>query len=135
MPSFDDAATTAAPVEEVWKILYDPSRFPEWWAGVGSVQDPRASGDGTDYTMYPDGYPDFPMPQTLRTSAAGHRVIVSCLVTDQVFAWTLEPRVDAGTTIRVHVDVPDADARRLADQQAVIAASLQNLARLAAMAN
>ena len=23
-----------APVEEVWKLLYDPARFPEWWEGI-----------------------------------------------------------------------------------------------------
>jgi hypothetical protein len=27
----------AAPPEKVWKILYDPARFPEWLAGVETV--------------------------------------------------------------------------------------------------
>ena len=31
MPSFSDSTTTPSPPEEVWKILYDPSRFPHWW--------------------------------------------------------------------------------------------------------
>jgi uncharacterized protein YndB with AHSA1/START domain len=34
MPHFDDAITTDAPPEEVWKLLYDTSRFPDWWEGV-----------------------------------------------------------------------------------------------------
>ena len=38
MPSFHDTATSPAPPEEVWKLLYDPSRFPDWWAGIGTVE-------------------------------------------------------------------------------------------------
>jgi uncharacterized protein YndB with AHSA1/START domain len=30
MPGFELSATSSAPVEEVWKLLFDPSRFPEW---------------------------------------------------------------------------------------------------------
>ena len=29
MPSFADTARSAAPPEEVWKLLYDPSRYTE----------------------------------------------------------------------------------------------------------
>jgi uncharacterized protein YndB with AHSA1/START domain len=35
MPSFCVAITTSAAPEEVWKILYDPSRFPQRWAADG----------------------------------------------------------------------------------------------------
>ena len=69
MPSFHDTATSSAPPEEVWKLLYDPSRFPDWWAGNRH----RRGQDDGQYTMYPDGYPDFPMAQLLdtpRTSSA-----------------------------------------------------------------
>ena len=38
MHRFSDAARSAAPVEEVWKLLYDPSRFPEWWQGLEAVE-------------------------------------------------------------------------------------------------
>jgi hypothetical protein len=38
MPSFERSATAAAPPEEVWKVLYDPARFPEWWAGIETVE-------------------------------------------------------------------------------------------------
>ncbi|HWX73965.1 MAG TPA: SRPBCC family protein, partial [Solirubrobacteraceae bacterium] len=74
MPSFHDSATSAAAPEEVWKLLYDPSRFPDWWAGVGTVD---VGGEG-EYTMYPDGYPDFPMAQLLETRREQQRVTVSC---------------------------------------------------------
>jgi uncharacterized protein YndB with AHSA1/START domain len=59
MPEFEDRARSDAPPEEVWKLLYDPARFPDWWAGVGSVE----PGHAGEYTMYPQGYPDFPMAQ------------------------------------------------------------------------
>ena len=59
--------------------------------------------------MYPDGYPDFPMPQQLRTDGDGHKVLVSCLVSDLVFEWRLEP-LGERTRIAVHVEIPEAEA-------------------------
>jgi uncharacterized protein YndB with AHSA1/START domain len=129
MPTFDDATTTPAPVEEVWKLLYDPARMAEWWEGVERVA-PHGTGGKGDVTVWPDGYPDFPMPQNLRTDADGKRVTVSCLVSDLVFAWKLEPLED-GTRIAVHVEIPEAEAFRLDDQRAAISASLRALAELA----
>ena len=38
MPSFRDTVTSAAPPEEVWKLLYDPARFPDWWSGIETVE-------------------------------------------------------------------------------------------------
>ena len=129
MPSFHDATTSAAPPEDVWKLLYDPSRFPDWWAGIETID---VMSDG-EYTMYPDGYPDFPMAQTLRSERDDGRVTVSCMVSDLVFEWKLEPlETGEGTTIRVNVEVPEAEAARLDTQRELISASLHNLARLAA---
>ena len=65
MPTFTLTAQAPAPVEEVWKLLHDPARFPEWWAGVETV---RTGTDG-DYTLWPAGYPDFPMAQHLGADA------------------------------------------------------------------
>jgi len=127
MQSFHDSATSAAPPEEVWKLLYDPSRFPEWWAGVGTVE---LRNDG-EYTMYPDGYPDFPMAQLHETRRDEQRVTVSCLVSDLRFEWHLEPSGE-GTLIRVDVEIPDAEAHRLDTQRGLISASMQQLAQLAA---
>lgn len=129
MPSFHDTATSSAPPEEVWKLLYDPSRFPSWWVGVGTVE---VSGTG-GYTMYPDGYPDFPMAQLLDTERDERRVTVSCLVSDLRFEWQLEPAAD-GTTITVEVEIPEAEADRLETQREVISTSLRKLAQLAAIA-
>jgi uncharacterized protein YndB with AHSA1/START domain len=144
MPSFDASTTSAAPPEEVWKILYDPSRFPEWWVGIETVQPGTGSrtpvvssavaGDGeqpgdVDFTMYPTGYPDFPMPQRLTASRQDHRVVISCLVSDLSFQWSLDPLRDgSGTRISVHVDIPAEEAHRLDGQHEVITASLGRLA-------
>src|SRR5579871_6901964 len=127
MPEFEDQARSDAPPEEVWKLLYDPARFPDWWAGVGSVE----PGGAGEYTMYPDGYPDFPMAQQLRVTESG--VTISCLVSDLVFEWRLA-MLDGGaaTSITVHVEIPEAEAHRLAAQQEVISQSLSRLAALAA---
>lgn len=128
MPSFHDSADAHAPPEEVWKLLYDPARFPDWWAGIGNVE----AGEDGGYTMYPEGYPDFPMAQMLSTAREAQRVTVSCLVSDLRFEWRLEP-LDGGasTRIAVDVDIPDAEAKRLESQRETIRASLGNLAELA----
>jgi uncharacterized protein YndB with AHSA1/START domain len=125
MPTFDDTTATTAPVEEVWKLLYDPARFPEWWAGVATT---TAASDG--FTLYPDGYPDFPMPHTLR--ADGRGVTISCLTSDLVFEWRLEEDDTRGTRIHVHVEIPEHESHRLEAQRAAIGASLRALAALAA---
>jgi hypothetical protein len=127
MPTFDQSTVSSAAPEEVWKLLYDPARFPDWWAGIGSV---TTAGTG-DYTMFPDGYPDFPMPQTLETSQEAGSVKISCLVSDLCFDWRLRPS-DAGTEISVHVEIPDSEAHRLDTQRDIIHQSLIRLADLAA---
>jgi uncharacterized protein YndB with AHSA1/START domain len=129
LPTFDDSATTSAPVEEVWKLLYDPTRMVEWWEGIERVDGDGHGGKG-NLTIYPDGYPDFPMPQELRPAADGHGLTISCLVSSLVFEWRLEP-LDAGTRIRVHVDIPEEEAHRLETQRAGVSASLRSLAALA----
>ena len=126
MPSFHDTATSAAAPEDVWKLLYDPSRFPDWWAGIETVD---VTGD-REYTMYPDGYPEFPMAQVLDTHQEQHRVVVSCLVSDLRFEWRLEA-ADDGTRITVDVEIPDTEAHRLDGQRQIISDSMTQLAHLA----
>jgi uncharacterized protein YndB with AHSA1/START domain len=126
LPTFDDSATSRAPVEEVWKLLYDPARMVEWWEGIERIE---PSGEG-EITVYPDGYPEFPMPQSLRTAGDGRGLTISCLVSYLVYEWRLEP-LDPGTRIRVHVEIPEEEAHRLESQRAGVSASLRSLAALA----
>jgi uncharacterized protein YndB with AHSA1/START domain len=125
MPEFTDSVHSPAPPEEVWKLLYDPSRFPEWWAGIGTIE----PGDG-GYTMYPEGYPDFPMPQRLETSRDRGTVKISCLVSDLRYEWRLE-EAGGGTRIGVEVEIPEQEAHRLDGQREAVARSLRRLAELA----
>jgi uncharacterized protein YndB with AHSA1/START domain len=128
MPGFELSGRSRAPVEEVWKLLHDPSRFPDWWAGVETVQ--AAATEPDEYVLWPTGYPDFPMPQRLRGSRAEGRVTISCQISDLEFSWQLTPDGD-GTLIQVTVALPEREAHRLADQREVITTSLGRLARLA----
>lgn len=135
MPRFEDSAVSQGPVEEVWKLLYDPARFPDWWAGIETVLPAQHDSDGrTRYTYYPTGYPDFPLPQLLDTTRDERRVVVSCLVSDLRFEWRLEPLPANRTRISVLVDIPDSEARRLATQRDVISRSIRRLAHIAAHA-
>ena len=131
MPGFDDVAVIDSPPEEVWKLLYDPARLPEWMDGVGSVADVRRSGDGSEYTLYPSGYPDFPMAQRVRGTRDGRRVTVSCQVSFLEFEWLLEEVDGERTRLAVHVELPEAEAHRLESQRAAIRASLERLATVA----
>jgi uncharacterized protein YndB with AHSA1/START domain len=126
VPTFVLTTTAEAPVEEVWKLLHDPARFPEWWAGVETV----ATQEGGAYTMWPEGYPDFPMAQRLDAEPSDGRVTISCLVSDLLFRWRL--RADGERTeITAEVELPDREAHRLAAQRDLIERSLASLASLA----
>jgi len=130
MPGFALTARCRAPVEEVWKLLFDPTRFPEWWAGIEAV---RQDAPG-EFTQWPTGYPDFPMPQKLRVEEAGERVTISCQVSDIDIVWQLG-EAGAGTSINVNVILPEHEAHRLDGQHQVISESLRCLTALAEAAS
>lgn len=128
MPSLHDSTEADAPPEEVWKLLYDPSRFPEWWAGIGSVE---VGARADAFTLYPEGYPDYPMAQRIDTEQLGHRVTVSCLVDDLRFEWLLEPLGGGDRTrISVNVEIPAEQAARESSQREAVRRSLAKLAEL-----
>jgi uncharacterized protein YndB with AHSA1/START domain len=126
MPEFTLTARAAAPVEEVWKLLFDPTRFPEWWAGIETVQ--VKSPDA--YTIWYDSAPEFPMPQQLRTDTRAGRVTMSCQVSDIDFSWQLAEAPD-GTEITARATVPPDEGGRLADVREMVSASLSALTALA----
>jgi hypothetical protein len=129
MPSFVVTAHSTAPVEEVWKLLHDPTTFPDWWAGIETVERDPTDADAIDYTMWPDGYPDFPMGQRLTTTPSG--VTISCLVSDLVFRWRLTV-AGSGTAISAEVEIPEREAHRLPVQRDLLRTSVSALAALAA---
>ncbi len=104
MPGFTFTRRTEAPVEEVWKLLFDPTRFPEWWVGIETVRSDRPG----EYTLWTEGYPDFPIPQQLRTERGAGRVTISCQVSDIDFAWRLA-EAGTGTVIEARVDLPECE--------------------------
>jgi uncharacterized protein YndB with AHSA1/START domain len=130
MPGFELSTDCRAPVEEVWKLLFDPDRFPDWWAGIESV---RQDAPG-QFTLWLAGYPDFPLPQTLRADQAGGRVIISCQVFAIEMVWQLA-EAGAGTSIHLNVTAPESEARRLDGQHKLIEESLRRLTALAEAAS
>ena len=89
----------------------------------------RADAPG-EFTQWPTGYPDFPMPQKLRVEQAQERVTVSCQVSDIEVVWQLAER-GTGTSIQVNVSLPEREAHRLDGQHQVIEESLRRLTTLA----
>ena len=81
--------------------------------------------------MWPKGYPDFPMEQRVETDNGEGRVTISCLVSDLVYRWQLSA-VGEETDIHVAVELPEAEAHRLADQRRLLGGSIVALAQLAA---
>ena len=130
MPGFELNADCRAPVEEVWKLLFDPDRFPDWWAGIEAV---RKDAPG-QFTLWPAGDPDFPLPQTLRADQADGRVIISCQVFAIDMVWQLA-EAGAGTSIHVNVTAPESQARRLDGKHQLLEESLRRLTALAEAAS
>jgi uncharacterized protein YndB with AHSA1/START domain len=130
MPVFTLSARCYAPVEEVWKLLFDPARFPDWWVGIETVR--KDSPD--EFTQWPTGYPDFPMPQKLRVDQANEQVTISCQVSDIDVVWQLA-EAGTGTSINVNVSLPEREAHRLDGQHQAIEESLRRLTALAESAS
>jgi uncharacterized protein YndB with AHSA1/START domain len=126
VPELSERAACRAPAEEVWKLLHDPERFPDWWAGTERVE----PGDGGEVTRYLDGWPDFPMPTAVATRREAGAIVISCLRSDIVHEWTLLPAAD-GCEIAVRVTIPEEEAGRREAQRAEIVASLARLVEVA----
>lgn len=103
-------AACAAPAREVWKLLYDPVRFARWWPGWELVE----PGEGSALTHYDAHWPDFAYPATFSSDPSSGRVVVSCLLSDIVHTWSIDPR-GSGCQISVVVTIPAAEADRAGD--------------------
>jgi hypothetical protein len=132
MPGFALRGRAAAPVEDVWKLLFDPTRFPEWWYGFETVHAGDPLGPDTrPYTYFPSGHPEFPIPQVLHSDRARARVTVSCQVSDVEVVWQLTAD-GADTLIDVRVDLAPAEAHREPALRTMMTRSLASLAAVAA---
>jgi hypothetical protein len=132
MLEFEDSARSEAPPEEVWKILYDPARFTEWWEGMETT----SVGDG-EFTLQQVGIPELQIRNRLEVRSAGSAVVISCLLHDFVYDWRLEP-LDGGraTRISVHVAIPEEKIERFEEhQRTMVGASVRRLAQVAAEAH
>ena len=128
MPSFHDTTTSAAPPEEVWKLLYDPSRFPDWWAGIGTVDVTgrrRVHDVPGRLSRLPDG-PAARHPTRRAARHASHAWSPTCASNGG------SSQHGEGTLITVDVEIPEAEAHRLESQREIISTSMQQLAQLAA---
>ena len=81
-------------------------------------------------TRYMSAWPDFPYPTQVVTRTEESRVVISCMLSDIVHEWSLEP-ADTGCAVRIRIDVPEDEASRL---PAVAAESTESLDRLVALA-
>jgi uncharacterized protein YndB with AHSA1/START domain len=125
MTGFELVATCRAPAVEVFKLLHDPDRFPDWWAGMDRLE---AGEDGL--TRYMSEWPDFAYPTSISRSPEDGSVTISCLLSDIVHEWRLEPR-SPGCAVRVRVELPDSEAHRIDAQREEVGGSLVGLVALA----
>ncbi|HSK58327.1 MAG TPA: SRPBCC family protein [Actinomycetospora sp.] len=132
MPGFALSGRAAAPVEDVWKLLFDPTRFPEWWYGFETVDAEESDGSDTRrYAYVHRDHPGVPIPQVVRGDRGRGRVTVSCQVSDVDVTWQLAAD-DRGTRIEVRVELAAAEAHREPALRTMMTRSLASLAAVAA---
>ena len=126
MAGFALSSVCRASAVEVFKLLHDPSRIPDWWEGTERVEE-GAPGEVRRYTRE---WPDFAYPTRLATTHAAGCVTISCLVSDIVQEWRIAPHPE-GCAVSVRVELPAAEAAREPAQRAEVGGSLRNLVALA----
>jgi hypothetical protein len=128
MPVIEAEALVAAPAEEVFKILHDPTRHPEWWVGVDAIEGVHRQDDALRFWVDSRDYPGARLEQR-QEPLAGGGIVMTCLRYDIRFRWRLIPEGDA-TRVRAQVEIPD-QSRELTDgYRARIPASLERLTTL-----
>jgi uncharacterized protein YndB with AHSA1/START domain len=128
MPVIEAEALVGAPAEEVFKILHDPTRHPEWWVGLDTIESVRTQDDTLRFSVYSRDYPGTRLEQR-QEPLAGGGIVMTCLQYGIRFRWRLTPEGDA-TRVHAHVEIPE-HSRELTDGYRVkIPASLERLTTL-----
>jgi hypothetical protein len=122
---FEETVVCRAPALQVWKLLHDPTRFPEWWVGITRSQ-PTADGAVVQHSAWEHG--DLPLFVTATRDSPG--VVIRCPATGRVYSWALEPHPD-GCRVRVRVEVPDGQYEQLRLRRETMLATLPQLAATA----
>jgi DNA-binding SARP family transcriptional activator len=122
----EEEAVCRAPALEVWKLLQDPLRYPEWWEGLVEAE---RTADGL--TRWMGAMPGVPIPTRVDLRRAGSSVVIRCEVTGIVHVWALQP-APQGCRVRLRAAVPANEADRWLEQQrGEVRASLPRLVRAA----
>jgi len=122
MPGFEEERVCRAPAEEVWKLLYDPERFADWWDGMARAEQ---GADGS-VNRYMAAWPDFAYPTNISSAKAGQRIVISCQLSDIEHEWSLAPHVE-GCLVRARIEIPEAEAARLPMIHGETSRSIDNL--------
>ena len=128
MPVIEAEALVAAPAEEVFKVLHDPTRHPEWWVGVDTVEGVHRQDDALRFWVDSRDYPGVRLEQR-QTPLAGGGIVMTCVQHGIHFRWRLVPEGDA-TRVQAHVEIPDHSRELTEGYRAKIPASLERLTTL-----
>jgi len=93
----------------------------EWWTGTERVE----HDEGT-VVRYTHVRPGFAFPTAIDVAREGERVTISCVLTDIVWRWTLEPRPE-GCALSLRVEIPEAEAALLGPQMEAMRSSVERL--------
>ena len=115
----------AAPPAEVWRLVHDPDRMPEWLVDTERVV---GADDGT-VTRYLHGWPDLPMPTRVITRTDGARVVISCLVSDIDISVALAPH-PRGCAVEMEIHLPESESERLPTARRLAVDSLARLSSI-----
>ena len=114
MPRYEARRTLPASVEDVWEVLADSARWPEWWPGLVAAQSTvrRALAPGAFWQLEGSGRPSFRRRPQLGGSLLVLEVvplqrIAFQLTGEHVEVWLdLQPVEDGETQATLAVEAP-----------------------------
>lgn len=88
-----------APPEDVWKLVGEPYRLPDWWPGYRGVEpDRRGLAEGARWRVVREATPG--SASLLRRPGGEGHLVVAAVIPGSLIAWRgLEQRLDARVTV------------------------------------